>query len=156
MVSNSLIKRDRYGEEKGVFIHDYLVCRGCQHSIVMADPGCRWRDIDKAYLHHVKNCFALKRVIAMERQKVSQQQMTNWLNTKTKRIMAEPKNETGGHILKRDLIMCPQCKLEQLALVIEVSEEEVKLEHKCRLCQHEFTELEFASNVVIHDFDNSK
>jgi hypothetical protein len=153
-----LIKRDRYGEEKGVFIQDFLKCRACSEAIVMADPGCRWRDIDKAYLRHVKICFPLKRLIAMEwkeqRQTVSQQKMGTWLNAKTKRIMAQPKNPTNGHVLKRDLIQCPQCKLEQLALVIEISEEEMLLQHECRLCKHEFTAQEFAANVIIQDFDN--
>lgn len=149
----SLIKRDKYGEEKGVFIYDYLVCNGCQTAIVRADPGARWRDIDRSYLHHVKNCFALKRIIAMERHKVSQQQMGNWLNTKTKRIMAEPKNTAGGRIMKRDLIKCPQCQLEQLALVIE-KDEELILAHECRLCEHSFTTEEFVRGVVIQDFDN--
>ena len=156
----SLIKRDRYGEEKGVFIYDYLVCNGCREAIVLVDPGCRWGDIDKAYLRHVKICFPLKRLIAMnwkeQRQAVSQQQMNTWLNTKKKRLMTEPKNPTGGHVLKRDLIMCPQCKMEQLALVIEVSEEEVFLQHECRLCKHELTTEEFVANVIIHDFDNRK
>ncbi len=151
-----LVKRDKYGEEKSVFIFDYLVCCGCGVAIVMADRGSRWRDIDKSYLHHVKNCFALKRLLIMERHKASHRQIESWLNTKTKRIMAEPKNESGGTILKRDLIQCPQCKLEQLALVIEVSKDEVILEHECRLCQHKFTEEEFARNVVIQDFDNAK
>lgn len=156
----SLIKRDRYGEEKGVFIYDFLKCNACSEAIVLVEPGARWGDIDRAYLHHVKVCFQLKRLIAMnwkeQRQTVSQQQMNTWLQTKKKRIMAEPKNPTGGRVLKRDLIKCPQCQMEQLALVIELSEEEVLLQHECRLCKHEFTTDEFVAGVVIHDFDNRK
>lgn len=152
-----LIKRDRDGEERSIYVGNELFCSACGRSIVYVFMGIRWRDIDNAYLGHVRECFSLRKLIAMEwkeqRQLASQQQMTNWLNTPKKRLMASPKNTTGGHVMKRDLIKCPQCSMEQLALVIE-KDEELILAHECRLCKHEFTTEEFVKGVIIQDFDN--
>ena len=56
-------------------------------------------------------------------------------------------------ILKRDLIKCPKCNLEQIALVL-TDDESAIFYHECRLCGHEIEEPEWTP--VIEDFDNQQ